>query len=124
MPDQNEVKKIVDAYVAGWAAGDADALTALYAEGAVIEDPVGTPAHKGLEAIHALFTKGGGMGARVELLGPLRLAGDGVAFPLAVYVNMDGQDCRIEAIDVFRFNEDNKITEHLAFWNEANIHIL
>lgn len=122
MLNHETLKQAVDAYAAGWAAGDPDALTALYAEGARIEDPVGTPPHEGLDAIRALFTKGVGMGASVVLTGALRISGDSVAFPLDVHVHMDGQDVRIEAIDLFRFNQDHKIVEHLAFFSEANIH--
>ena len=43
MPSQAEMKAALQAYIDGFNADDADAIMALFADDAVIEDPVGSP---------------------------------------------------------------------------------
>lgn len=115
-------QQIVQAYARGWNDGDAAALLTLYNPDATLEDPVGTLVNRGLDAIRTVFERGVAMKARVEITGPVSSAGSLIAFPLAVYVVMDGKPCRIDAVDLFRLDDNNKIIEHRAIFNAANIH--
>ena len=50
--------RAVETYVAGYAAGDVDTILSIFAEDAVLEDPVGTPAHQGKAALRGFFSVG------------------------------------------------------------------
>mgnify|MGYP000330199469 CR=1 FL=1 len=121
MPISTEDKiKAVHAYVDGFSKGDAEAIVALYADDATVEDPMGTPIKKGIDAIREFYTGAMVNGAQLELKGTPRCAGDYVAFPFAANVNMNGNKAHIEIIDTFRFNEEGKVTEMRAFWGSEN----
>ena len=111
----------VHAYVDGFERGDLDAIVGLFADDATVEDPVGTPPKRGLAEIRAFYAGSLATGAKLELLGDPRCAGDHVAFPFAVKLEWDGRRQIIEVIDTFRFDEAGKITEMRAFFGPANM---
>lgn len=121
MPAPEIMTAAVHAYVAGFEAGDADALAALFADDATVEDPVGTTPRRGREEIRAFYAQSVATGAKLELLGDPRCAGDFIAFPFAVKLEWQGRRQVIEVIDTFRINEAGKITEMRAFFGPANM---
>lgn len=122
MPDLKKMEDAVYAYVAAFEAADADAVAALFAAEASVEDPLGTPVHRGREAIRAFYAQSMATGAKLKLDGAIRLAHDQAAFPFSVHLNFDGAPKRIEVIDTFRFNDANEIVEMRAFWGPSNMH--
>lgn len=121
MPVTSDDKiKAVHAYIDGFSKGDANAIAALYADDATVEDPVGTPVKEGIDAIREFYTGAMTSGAQLELRGTPRCAGDYVAFPFAVRMKMNGEDAQIEIIDTFRFNDEGKVIEMRAFWGPEN----
>lgn len=122
MPDPQRMEAAVHAYVAAFAAGSADDVAALYALDGAVEDPIGTPIHRGRDAIRAFYAEAMKMGAKLILQGPIRIAGDYAAFPFAVNLHVDGGDKRIDVIDTFKFDDDNQIVEMRAFWGPSNMH--
>lgn len=121
MPDPARMKAAVHAYVAAFEAGSADAVAALYAEGATVEDPIGAPVHRGRAAIRAFYAESMKTGARLSLEGPIRIGADHAAFAFAVHLDFDGGSRRIDVIDTFRFNEANEVVEMRAFWGPTNM---
>jgi len=122
MPDPAKMEAAVHAYVAAFEAGSADQVADIYAQDATVEDPIGTPIHHGREAVRAFYAESMKTGAKLELLGPIRIAGDYACFPFAVKLDYDGGPKRIDVIDTFRFNEDNEVVEMRAFWGPNNMH--
>ena len=122
MPDPQKMEAAVNAYVAAFEAGSADQVAALYAQDATVEDPIGSPIHKGREAIRAFYAESMKTGAKLKLEGPVRVAGDYAVFPFSVNLNYDGGHKRIDVIDTFRFNEANEVVEMRAFWGPTNMH--
>jgi steroid Delta-isomerase len=122
MPDPIKMEAAVNAYVAAFEAGSADQVAALYAADATVEDPIGSPIHKGREAIRAFYAESMKTGAKLKLEGPVRVAGDYAVFPFSVNLNYDGGHKRIDVIDTFRFNEANEVVEMRAFWGPTNMH--
>src|SRR5262249_62145132 len=55
MPSPEQVQAAVDAYVAAYTANDRAAFLDAFADDGVIEDPVGTPSHSGLDARGAFW---------------------------------------------------------------------
>ena len=122
MPDPVKMEAAVNAYVAAFEAGSADQVAALYAADATVEDPIGSPIHKGREAIRAFYAESMKTGAKLKLEGPVRVAGDYAVFPFSVNLNYDGGHKRIDVIDTFRFNEANEVVEMRAYWGPTNMH--
>lgn len=122
MPDPVKMEAAVHAYVAAFEAGSADQVAALYAADATVEDPIGTPIHKGREAVRAFYAESMKTGAKLKLEGPVRIAGDYAVFPFSVNLNFDGGPKRIDVIDTFRFNDANEVVEMRAYWGQSNMH--
>lgn len=121
MPSPRQLREVVAAYVNGFTSGDVDTLVALFAHDASVEDPVGTPAKHGEAEIREFYAGAIATGAKLELLGEPRCAGDCVAFPFAVQLTWEGVTQSIEVIDVFRLDEAGKIIEMRAFWGPDNV---
>ena len=120
MMDADRMVAAVEAYITSYNRSDLDGVCAVFAEDAVVEDPVGTPIKNGIDAIREFYTGATANGAKLELRGTPRCAGDYVAFPFAAIVNMDGKDAHIEIIDTFKFNDEGKVVEMRAFWGPEN----
>lgn len=110
----------VEAYVDGFAREDAAAVVALFAEDAVVEDPVGGEVRRGRAAFAEFFAGTVGSGAKLTLDGPIRLGPDYAAFPFHVDLVWDGQPMRIDVIDVFHFDVFGKVRHMQAFFGERN----
>lgn len=111
----------VHAYVDGFARGDAQAIAEIFADNATVEDPVGTPIKAGKAEIVEFYRFSMSTGARLELLGDPRCAGDSVAFPFGVKLEHEGAHMVIEVIDIFRFDDAGKVIEMRAFWGPGNV---
>ena len=121
MPSAEDMTAVVHAYVAAFDAGNSNAAADLFAEDATVEDPVGTPLKHGRAEILEFYSVSRATGAKLELLGEPRCAGDYVAFPFAVKLDFGGHKSVIEVIDTFRIDADGKIAEMRAFWGPANM---
>ncbi|MCB2066318.1 MAG: nuclear transport factor 2 family protein [Erythrobacter sp.] len=122
MPDPAKMEAAVHEYVAAFEAGSAERVAALYAENGTVEDPVGTPLKRGQAEILEFYGFSMQTGARLELLGPVRVVEDYAVFPFAVHLNWAGSQKRIDVIDTFKFDENNKVVEMRAFWGPGNMH--
>ena len=121
MPTSTEDKiKAVETYIGSFSKADIEAIVGLYADNDTIEDPMGTPIKKGIDAIREFYTGAVANGAQLELLGTPRCIGDYAAFPFAAKLKMEGSDAHIEIIDTFKFNDDGKVIEMRAFWGPEN----
>jgi steroid Delta-isomerase len=122
MPEAAEMEAAVHAYVAAFDRNDPEAVVALFAPDASVEDPVGSPRHVGHDAIRAFYTASMQTGAKLALDGPVRIAGDYAAFAFTVHLHWDGQDRRVEVIDTFGFDAAGKVTEMRAYFGPTNMH--
>ena len=111
----------VQAYADGFAQSHPAMLADLFAEDATVEDPVGTPIKRGKAEIQEFYTYATATGAKLELRGDPRCAGDSVAFAFAVKLEHEGQRSVIEVIDTFRFDDAGKVVEMRAFWGPGNV---
>jgi steroid delta-isomerase len=119
MTDIDPKVACVHAYVAAFAAGDAAAAASLFADTATVEDPFGSAAISGHQAILEFYTRAMQGGAKLALTGPVRLAGDAAAF--AFTANVPAASIAIDIIDVFRFDADGKVASMQAFWGPGNV---
>ncbi len=102
----------VHRYVEAFEKSDISIIRDMYAQDAVVEDPVGSEPHVGIDAIVAFYEGALAAGAKLELTGEVRCAGNAAAFPFKVI--MPGIE--IAPIDVFEFNEEGKVQSMKAYW--------
>lgn len=121
-PDTATMEAAVHEYIAAFDAGAPERVAALFAEGARVEDPVGSPPHVGHDAILAFYAASMQTGAKLRLEGPIRTAADHAAFAFSVLLHLNGKDMHVDVIDTFRFDEDGKVTEMRAYFGPANMH--
>jgi steroid delta-isomerase len=118
MPTQEQMKSALQRYVDGFNAGDLAAVTGLYADGAVVEDPVGNPPIEGRAAIEEFYANALSSGAKLSLDAPIRGShGDRAAMAFTVHVS----GMRVRVIDVMTFNEDVKIVRMEAHWGTDDV---
>ncbi|MEO5587859.1 MAG: nuclear transport factor 2 family protein [Novosphingobium sp.] len=110
----------VEAYIDGFAREDVAAVVGLFAEDAVVEDPVGGAVQRGRAAFAQFFAGTVGSGAKLTLDGPIRLGPAYAAFPFHVDLAWEGQPMCIDVIDVFHFDVSGKIRHMQAFFGERN----
>ena len=116
----DEMVEKVHQYIKGVSTQDISAIRELYAESAVVEDPVGSDPHVGIEAICAFYEQGFPAQVHLDLTGPVRCAGTSAAFPFVCTTNFGGTKMRIDVIDVFEFNEKGKVQSMKAYWGPEN----
>lgn len=112
------MKAALQAYVDGFNAGDPAAVTALFADDATIEDPVGNPPITGREGIAEFYAGSIASGAKLALDTPIRGShGNGAAMAFTVEM----PNMRIRVIDVMTFDDDGKISTMRAHWGPEDV---
>ena len=117
MPEAAAIRATIDTYLAAFTAGHREAWLDLFAEGATMEDPVGSPIKHGREEIGAFYDQGHASADSVELrpVGPVIVIGDQSSFLFEVRPVLGGAELVMPAIDVMTFDEDARITSQRAF---------
>ena len=112
---RESILKTIEQYVARVATGTTDSILDLYAEGATIEDPVGSDVLTTREAIREFYA---GLESldQVGTLISARVAGGQAAFQFELVTKADGATYTLAPIDVMTFDDDARITSMRAFW--------
>lgn len=122
MPTPEQMEAAVHAYVEAFAKGDPELAVAIFADDAVIEDPIGTPPRIGHAAIREFYVQSMATGATLHLAGPVRVAAAHAAFAMQVRLHWNGKDMAIDVIDTFAFDDAGKVTEMRAYFGPGNMH--
>ena len=127
MPTPEHMRDAVLTYFASFANADVDTIVGLFADNAVVEDPIGHARMEGIDAIRGFFTGGfayvgGGYSFVPE--GNVRIAANHAA--CAAIATCDNADppFRLETMDVMTFDEAGKIVAMKAYWGPANMQSL
>lgn len=119
-PSAEAIRKTVHAYMNAVATGTADEVVALYAEGATVEDPVGTDVRTTREAIHEFYAVIENFDQEAHLE-TLRIAGNEAAFHFSLITKLGEQRLTIAPIDVMTFDDDAKILSMRAYWGQEDM---
>ena len=115
-----QMKAALQAYLDGLNARDADAVLALFAADAEIEDPVGSPVKRGAE-IKAWFRGAVRVEPRLELCAPIRGShSDAAVMTFTVESVRGGARYRTHSTDVARFNEEGQIIRLEGYWGPSD----
>ena len=120
MTEYKNAVEIADTYMRAMTEGDYNAVIALYADDAILEDPVGSPVLAGKAAISAFYKSIEGTKLSLQRTGPVRLAGNEMVFPFQCITENNGSSIQIDIIDNFVLNDENLIISMRAFWGPAN----
>lgn len=118
MPSQETMKAAMQAYIEAFNSGSADAVAALYAEDATVEDPVGSPVKRGKGEIKAFYTHSIASGAKLSLDAPIRGShGNSAAMAFSARIG----PLTVRVIDVMTFDEAGKFTSMKAYFGPGDI---
>ncbi|MDD3446605.1 MAG: nuclear transport factor 2 family protein [Zavarzinia sp.] len=115
-----DAEALVRTYLATFTSKDMAARAALFAKDAVVEDPVGLPAHDGIEALKAFWgpTDEGPAQFTSELHRIVHGGNEFVA-NFTVTMSLPGMGgIAIEGFSTYRVNDAGKIVRMRAFWDE------
>lgn len=121
MVTPEQMRAVVQRYVAALNARDLDAIMALYADDAVVEDPVGSTPKCGAADIRAFYAGSVALELEVELEGAVRAVQNEAAFAFRVSFPVSGRRMAVRPIDVMRFNDQGRIVHMRAFFGPENI---
>src|ERR1700741_3029567 len=106
MIDAAQIRKLYDRYPEMVTKGDVEGIVALYADDATIEDPIGAPLHRGIDAIRKFYQAAAGT-VTMKRVGPVHVAGREAATPLRVLLGAEGaQKQALDIISVMAFRAD------------------
>ncbi len=100
--------------------GTADQIVALYADGATVEDPVGSEVRTTQESIREFYATLEGL-EQVGSLLTARIAGGEAAFQFELATKAGDQTFTLSPIDVMTFDDDARITSMKAYWADTDL---
>lgn len=117
MPEPDAIRATIASYLERFSAGDREGWLDLWADGATMEDPVGTPLKKGREEIGAFFDQSQQGVDSVELRGRgiVVVAGNEASFVFDARPTVGGAAMSMPVIDVMTFDDAARITSQRAF---------
>jgi steroid Delta-isomerase len=118
MPSEHLMKAAMQAYLDAFNSGSAEAVAALYAEDATVEDPVGSPQKHGRAEILAFYRHSIATGAKLSLDVPVR-GSHGSAAAMAFTARIGAVTVRV--IDVMTFDEAGKFTSMQAYFGPGDV---
>ena len=106
---------LVDTYLDAVSHGDVDTIVMMYAHDATLEDPVGSDAVHGRDAIRRFYERALRRASlHCERTGPVCSTGAALAFPFRLTV-ADGAMV-LDVIDVFELDASGAIRSMRAYW--------
>jgi len=125
MPTTDQIRATLDQYVERFCAGDSAAWAALFTEDASQEDPVGTPANIGREAIAAFYDNSSALFGGNLKIAPTSepiIAGNEAILIFSATGGSGESRARVpQIVDHLTFAEDGSIASLRAFWDMATI---
>ena len=122
MPNEQNMKLAMQAYIDRFNQDDLEGLVGLYAETATVEDPVGSPVKSGKAAIREFYKYAMTTGARLSLAAPIRGShGTSAAMAFDVNLKYEGAQMVIRVIDVMTFDEAGKFASMRAYWGLSDM---
>jgi steroid Delta-isomerase len=117
-----KIREVIEHYVARVATGTTDQVMELYAEGATVEDPVGSEVRSSTESIREFYAGLESLEQAGEVLSA-RIAGGQAAFLFELRTKAGDQTYTLAPIDVMTFDDDGKITSMKAYWSDSDLSV-
>ncbi len=123
--EADRFRKAVEAYLASYRTGDLEGRLTLFADTASFEDPVGTPAMIGHDALRAFFQSHLDLGIKFEPnLERLICCGKEALFVFTMNLIMeDGSRPSLLVHEIMTLDDHGKIASLRAFWDESSMSV-
>ena len=117
-----QIRSTADAYVNALKAGDLEAVMALYAENATVEDPVGGgTVHDGAAAIREFYATVTALKIEATVL-EARVCGNDLLFNFEITTHFDeNSKATINVWDLMTHDAHGKVTSMRAYWTPENM---
>lgn len=122
-PSPEAIRNTIESYIKFVTSGTVDEILSLFAEGATVEDPVGTDVRSTEAALREFYGIIEPLKQESELL-TVRIAGNSAAFHFRLVTDFGENQFEVSPIDVMIFDEDAKITSMRAFWSAEDMKTL
>lgn len=120
-----QMKQALQQYIDAFNRADHEAVVALYADDASVEDPVGSPIRQGRAAIAAFYKMAVANGAQLSLAAPIRGShGNAAAMAFDVQVNLPDGRAVIRVIDVMTFDSTGRFASMRAYWGRGDMQVI
>jgi steroid Delta-isomerase len=121
MPASPEkIREVIEQYVATVAGGTTEEVLELFAEGATVEDPVGTEVRNTREAIREFYSGLEGLEQEGRVI-TARVAGGEAAFLFELTTKVGDKTYTLAPIDVMTFDDEGRITSMKAYWGDPDM---
>ncbi len=122
MPDGEQLRGLVAAYVDAVNSRDPEAIAARFTEDAVHADPVSSPPNLGRAAIATFFAQGiGASDGWTFTAKAVHTCAPSVAVDFAIAVDTGGATMTIEGIEVFVADDSGLFRSVHAYWDDADL---
>jgi steroid delta-isomerase len=118
---EDHIRDVMQRYVDAITEGDLEGILALFAQDAVVEDPVGSEPKRGREALREFYQM------TIDSVETMILEGNprarerwGACAMLAYPAGMDGK-MEVETLDVMEFNEAGEVVAMTAYFGDGNL---
>lgn len=117
-----QIRATADAYIAALEAGDLDAVMALYADDATVEDPVGGgTVHTGKDAIREFYATVVAMKIDGKV-NEARVCGNDLLFNFEITTHFDADSkASINVWDLMTHDDQGKVSSMRAYWTPENM---
>lgn len=120
MPSPEQVRAVVDDYLASFPKKDRDAFLACFADDAKQVDPVPSPPNIGKEAIGQFWDNIVSMADNMEpQLDRVNVCGNEAAVVFTMNARTGDGGGAIDIVDILEVNDDGKIASLRAYWDPA-----
>lgn len=122
MIEESQMRNAMQAYIDAFNRKDLAGIVDLYADDAVVVDPVGAPPKKGRAEIERFYRDSLETGAELTLSAPIRTShGNAAAMAFEVALNLPEGPAIIHVIDVMTFDPDGRFATMHAYWGPQDM---
>ncbi len=115
LPRQQVVDTVLE-QLHRWNAGDREGWISLFHEDITIDDPVGVPTKRGIEAVHASWDAGFSLEPWLIVPGPIIVCGNAAAFSASHMSTLGGQRVVLQDIEVWELADDGRFVAVRAYY--------
>lgn len=121
MPNSDEIRATLEAYVEAYSTEDKQAFLDLFAPDAVWHDPVGADPHVGHEGIAEFWDATHSMADEIRLeVQRIVVCGEEALMVFSVVATAGGGGMGFDAAETFEFDGDGKLKLVKAYWDPAD----
>lgn len=119
MPTAEQMRATVERYISCFNSGDREGWLDCFAQGAHMEDPIGSELRIGRDAIAGMWDFAHSVADSTEMrpTGPVRVVTNELAFPFQIITEFSGNKMLLEVIDTMVIDDDGLISSMRAYWD-------